>query len=153
MAKTARLIKPKVSIVPVLPKDVSKYWPLAEFMIKEALQYSGQYADSKHFYELLLTDQMQLFIMFGNDEHEQNKVFGIAVTRIGVMPNYNQFEIVICTGTRRDIWEDNLIDHLTNFAKQNDCKRICVWAIRGWERISKKWGWEKKHVQLVKDIK
>ena len=82
MAKTARLIKPKVSIVPVLPKDVSKYWPLAEFMIKEALQYSGQYADSKHFYELLLTDQMQLFIMFGNDEHEQNKVFGIEKSKI-----------------------------------------------------------------------
>ena len=104
MAKTARSIKPRVSIVPVQPTEVAKYWLLAEFMIAEALKYSGKYADSKHIYDLLLTDQMQMFIMFGNDEVQHSKVFGIAVTRIGELPNYNQLEIVICTGKDRD-WE------------------------------------------------
>ena len=32
-------------------------------------------------------------------------------------------------------------------------KELCIWARPGWERVSKKWGWEKKHVQLVKDLK
>ena len=153
MAKTARSIKPRVSIVPVQPTEVAKYWLLAEFMVAEALKYSGRYADPKHIYDLLLTDQMQMFIMFGNDEYEQNKVFGIAVTRIGELPNYNQLEIVICTGSRRELWEDKLVEEITKFAQQNDCKRLCIWARPGWEKVSKKWGWEKKHVQLVKDLK
>ena len=55
---------------------------------------------------------------------EHNKVFGIAVTRIGELPNYNQLEIVICTGSRRELWEDKLVEEITKFAKQNDCKRI-----------------------------
>ena len=40
MARAAKKIKPSVNIVPVLPKDVERFWPLAEFMIKEALIYS-----------------------------------------------------------------------------------------------------------------
>jgi len=91
--------------------------------------------------------------MFGSDESEENKVFGIAVTRIGSMPNYDQLEIIICTGKRRELWEDKIVSHITNFAKQNKCKRLCIWARPGWEKVSKKWGWKKKHVQLVKDIK
>jgi|TARA_A100001201_G_C4079689_1_gene198508 esterase/lipase superfamily enzyme len=152
METTARKIKPNVNIVSVQPLEVSKYWLLAEFMVSEALKYSGGYADSKHIYDQLLTDQMQLFIMFGNDETEHNKVFGIAVTRVGAMPNFNQLEIIICTGQRRDIWEDKFVSTITNFARQNDCKRLCIWARPGWERVSKKWGWKKQHVQLVKEL-
>ena len=153
MARAAKKIKPSVNIVPVLPKDVERFWPLAEFMIKEALIYSGRYAESSDIYSLLLKDEAQLFVMFGSDETEENKVFGIAVTRIGSMPNYDQLEIIICTGKRRELWEDKIVDHITNFAKQNKCKRLCIWARPGWEKVSKKWGWKKKHVQLVKDIK
>jgi len=91
--------------------------------------------------------------MFGSDESEENKVFGTCVTRISSMPNYDQLEIVICTGKRRDLWEDKIVATITAFAKANQCKRLCIWARPGWERVSKKWGWKKKHVQLVKDIK
>jgi esterase/lipase superfamily enzyme len=153
MARINKKIKAAVNIVAVVPKDVHRFWPLAEFMIAEALAYSGKYADAKHIYELLLKDQMQLFIMFGSDEFEENKVFGVCVTRVAAMPNYNQLEIVICTGKRRELWEDKIVAHITNFAKTNDCKRLCVWARPGWEKVSKKWGWKKKHVQLVKDVK
>ena len=153
MATAQKRIKPLVNVLPIEPKDIDRFWPLMEFMIAEALKYSGKYADSKHIYDLLLTDQMQMFIMFGNDEVQHSKVFGIAVTRIGELPNYNQLEIVICTGTRRELWEDKLVEEITKFAQQNDCKRLCIWARPGWEKVSKKWGWEKKHVQLVKDLK
>ena len=153
MHKTAkRSIKPKVSIIGVKPVEVTTYWPLAQFLIREALNYSGKYAEPKHFYELLLTDQMQLWIMFGNDEAAQNKMFGICITRIVDMPNYPQLEIIICTGSRRDLWEDRLIAEVTDFAKHNKCKRLSIMARPGWERISKKWGWKKRHVQLEKWI-
>jgi len=153
MGRTAKQTKPQVNVVAVVAKDVQKFWPLSEFMVAEALKYSGEYADAKHIYDELIADKMQLFIMFGSDESEENKVFGTCVTRISSMPNYDQLEIVICTGKRRDLWEDKIVATITAFAKANQCKRLCIWARPGWERVSKKWGWKKKHVQLVKDIK
>ena len=38
------------------PKDVERFWPLAEFMVTEALKYSGEYASSKHIYDYLKKD-------------------------------------------------------------------------------------------------
>ena len=145
-------IKPLVSILPLEPKDIERFWPLAEFMVAEALSYSGKYADAAWVREELKKDMMQSWIMFGSDELEENKVFGICVGRIGVMPNFNQYEIVICTGKRRELWEDNLIKTVTDFAITNKCKRLSIMARPGWERVSKKWGWKKKHVQLEKWI-
>jgi len=91
-------IKPLVSILSLEPKDIERFWPLAEFMVAEALLFSGKYADSAWVLEQLKKDMMQCWIMFGSDEFEENKVFGVCVGRIGIMPNYNQYEIVICTG-------------------------------------------------------
>jgi len=150
MKQTKKKLKPLVNVITVEPRHVERFWPLAEFMVSEALNYSGKYADSKHIYEYLLKDMMQCWIMFGSDENEENKVFGIGITRISEMPNYNQLEIVICTGKRRDLWEDQFVDTITKFAKSNGCKRLCIWARAGWEKVSKKGGWQKKHVQLEK---
>ena len=152
MAKTARSIKPRVSIVPVQPTEVSKYWLLAEFMVAEALTFSGKYADSSYIFRELKKDIMQCWIMFGSDETEENKVFGVCIGRIAELPNYNQYEIVICTGKRREFWEDQLVKEVTEFAKHNTCKRLCIMARPGWEKVSKKWGWKKRHVQLEKWI-
>ena len=145
-------IKPLVSVITIEPKDVERFWPLAEFMVSEALAFSGKYADASWVYDQMKKDLMQCWIMFGSDETEENKVFGICIGRVAVMPNYNQYEIVICTGKRRDLWEDRLILEVTDFAKHNKCKRLSIMARPGWERISKKWGWKKRHVQLEKWI-
>ena len=141
-------IKPLVSIIPLEPTDVEKFWPLAEFMVTEALAFSGKYAESSWVYEQLQKDLMQCWIMFGSDEQEENKVFGICVGRVAEQPNYKQYEILICTGKRRDLWEDSLIKNVTDFATLSECKRLCIMARPGWEKVSKKWGWKKKHVQL-----
>jgi hypothetical protein len=110
-------IKPLVSILSIETKDIERFWPLAEFMVAEALVFSGKYADSSWIFKELKKDLMQCWIMFGSDESEESKVFGICIGRIGVMPNYNQYEIVICTGKRRDLWEDELIKNVTDFAQ------------------------------------
>ena len=145
-------IKPLVNILPIEPKDIERFWPLAEFMVAEALAFSGKYADSSYIFRELKKDVMQCWIMFGSDETEENKVFGVCIGRIAELPNYNQYEIVICTGKRREFWEDQLVKEVTEFAKHNTCKRLCIMARPGWEKISKKWGWKKRHVQLEKWI-
>ena len=93
---------------------------------------------------------MQCWIMFGSDETEENKVFGVCIGRIAELPNFRQYEIIICTGKRREFWETQLVNQITEFAKHNTCKRLSIMARPGWERVSKQWGWKKKHVQLEK---
>jgi len=141
-------IKPLVNVLPIEPKDVERFWPLCEFMVAEALAFSGKYADPEFIFRELKKDVMQSWIMFGSDETEENKVFGVAVGRIAELPNFNQYEIVICTGKRREFWESQLVKQITEFAKHNKCKRLSIMARPGWERVSKQWGWKKKHVQL-----
>ena len=46
-------IKPLVSVLPIEPKDIERFWPLMEFMIAEALAFSGKYADVEYFYREL----------------------------------------------------------------------------------------------------
>ena len=68
-------IKPLVSVLPIEPKDIDRFWPLAEFMVAEALAFSGKYADSSYIFRELKKDIMQCWIMFGSDETEENKYF------------------------------------------------------------------------------
>ena len=75
------------------------------------------------------------------------------VTRIAALPTFSQLEAIITTGKKRYLWEDKLVSTVSRFAKLNNCKKLSFWCRPGWARVSKKWGWEKKHVQLVKDLK
>tara|TARA_Y100000114_G_scaffold67917_1_gene62248 strand:+ start:1140 stop:1601 length:462 start_codon:yes stop_codon:yes gene_type:complete len=144
--------KPDISVLSVEPKFVEKFWPLCDFMVAEALKYSGEFAEPRDLKELLLKDEAQLFIVFGSDEEEINQVFGLFITRIAALPNYNQLEAIICTGRKRDLWEDKIVKTVTSFAQVNKCKRLCFWVRPGWSRVSKKWGWKAKHIQMVKDV-
>ena len=84
-AEKLEQIEKKVSVLPIKPVDVDKCWPLVHFLIAEALKYSGQYADAHHIKEFLVKGEMNLFIMFGSDDGETNKVFGCCVTRFFVI--------------------------------------------------------------------
>jgi len=66
-------IKPLVSILPLEPKDIERFWPLAEFMVAEALAFSGKYAGSSWVMNELKKDMMQCWIMFGSDELKRIK--------------------------------------------------------------------------------
>ena len=37
----AKTIKKEVGVLFIEPKRIEEYWPLAEFMVKEGLQYDG----------------------------------------------------------------------------------------------------------------
>ena len=99
-------IKPDISVLSVEPKYIDKFWPLCDFMIAEALKYSGGFAEPKDIKDLLKKDEAQMFLVFGSDEEELNQVFALFVTRIAALPNYSQLEAIICTGRKRHLWED-----------------------------------------------
>jgi|TARA_R100000455_G_C6210266_1_gene78060 hypothetical protein len=152
MQKVKQLTKPKIDIISIEPQYIDKFWPLCDFMIAEALQYSGGFASPHHIKDLLKKDEAQLFLAFGNDEEELNQVFALMVTRIAALPNFNQLEAIITTGKKRYLWEDALVSTVTKFAKLNNCKKLSFWCRPGWARVSKKWGWKVKHIQMERDV-
>ena len=72
-------IKPLVSVLPIEPKDIERFWPLAEFMVSEALAFQESMQTLNGSLDELKKDLMQIWIMFGSDEQEENKVFGVCV--------------------------------------------------------------------------
>ena len=85
-------IKPLVSVIPIESKDVETFWPLAEFMVSEALAFSGKWADSSYFYDELKANTMQLSLMF------QCKTFCVllAYLTLSLIKEINIFILLSC---------------------------------------------------------
>ena len=147
-----KTISQQVQIIPVLPQEIDKFWGLVEFLIAEALKYGGSYADLKDIKEELEKDRMQLFVMFGQDEDGETKVFGCCTTRIFVNPNFSELQGCICTGKKYQMWVDQLVHTLENFAKVNKCKRLNMLGRPGWKKFVGNHGWKVKHYQYQKEI-
>jgi len=150
--QTIKKEQDQVSIIPVYPEEVSRYWPLVHFMIAEAIKYGGSYAEPKHIKEELEQDRMQLFIMFGVDDDGENKVFGCMTTRIYANPNFDELQACICTGKKMHLWIENLINSLEKFAKDNGCKRICMLGRPGYKKFVSPHGWKVKHYEYQKEL-
>ena len=91
-----KIIKHNIEILPISTKQIEEMWGLVHFMIAEAIQYSGNYAEAKHIKELLLRGENQLFLIFGSEEDGINKVFGVCTTRIFENPNFSELQCLIC---------------------------------------------------------
>ena len=60
-----KLIEKRVDVLHINSSDVERFWPLVNFMIAEALKYSGGFANAHHIKDYLIEGSMQLFLVFG----------------------------------------------------------------------------------------
>ncbi len=74
-----KTIKANVDVLCIKPQEVDTFWPLVEFLVSEALKFSGQYADAKHIKELVKKNIMHLWVMFGTDEDGENKYLDVVL--------------------------------------------------------------------------
>lgn len=147
-----KITKAEIECLFIKPSEVETFWPLVEFFIAEALKYSGQYAEPKHIKELLEKNVMHLWIMFGKDEDEENKVFGCCTTRFFDNPNFKELQGLICTGKKMPLWFPKLIKAAEEFAKINNCKRITALMRPGYRKIMKNFDWKMKHCEFQKEL-
>ena len=142
-----------VDVLEITPSIMDDYWLLVEFMLREGLKYDGNPMSIEHLKLLIREGQLQLFMMFGSDDGETAKVFGTCVTRITALPNYNQCEVILLKGEKRELWQDTLADTIESLAKSSACKRIAVHARPGWQPFLKTKGWGVKRYLYTKEIK
>ncbi len=146
-------INKKVEVLEVFPNLLDEYWNLVDFMLREGLKYDGDPMSITDLKTMIKKGQSQLFIMFGSDDGSQYKVFGVCVTRITALPNFNQCEVILLKGEKRELWQDELADTIEKLAKSADCKRIAVHARPGWQPFLKTKGWGVKRYLYTKEIK
>jgi len=147
-----KIIKNNIEVLPIIPSKVEDIWSLVHFMIAEALVYSGKYADAEDIKQLLLSGDNQLFLIFGSENDESNKVYGVVTTRIFENPNFKELQGLICTGKKMHLWEEKLINALEQFAKVNGCKKIKAYMRPGYKKVMTKYGYKQRHVEFEKEL-
>jgi hypothetical protein len=147
-----KIIKNDIEVLQIIPSKVEDIWSLVHFMIAEALVYSGRYAEPEDIKQLLLSGDNQLFLIFGSEEGETNKVYGVVTTRIFENPNFKELQGLICTGKKMNLWEEKLINTLEQFAKVNGCKKIKAYMRPGYKKIMPKYGYKSRHVEFEKEL-
>ena len=144
MLPEKKQIKKEVNVLYIDSTKVLEYWNLVDFMLREGLKYDGNPMNIEDLKEGLLDRSYQLFMIFGSDDGEKYKVFGVFVTRIMELPNYKQCEVILLKGEKRELWQDEAADAIENLAIQEDCKKIAVHARPGWKNFLKSKQWEVK---------
>src|SRR5210317_377703 len=147
-----KIINNDIEILPIVPSKVEDIWSLVHFMIAEALVYSGRYAEPEDIKQLLLSGDNQLFLVFGSEGEESNKVYGVVTTRIFENPNFKELQGLICTGKKMNLWSDKLVKTLEEFAKVNNCKRVTALMRPGYKKIMTKYNWKVKHYEFQKEL-
>ena len=146
-------IKKQVEVLEIFPSSLDEYWNLVDFMLREGLKYDGDPMSILDLKKLIKQGQLQLFIMFGSDDEIKYKVFGVCVTRITALPNFNQCEVILLKGEKRELWQDDLANTIEGLAKSTQCKRVAGHARPGWQPFLKTKGWDVKRYLYTKEIK
>lgn len=152
MLPKKKRIKKEVNVLYIAPNKIEEYWSLVNFMLREGLKYDGDPMSIKDLKDGLLDGAFQLFMMFGSDDGDKYKVFGVFVTRVSVLPNFKQCEVILLKGEKRELWQDEAAQAIENLAIQEDCKRIAVHARPGWQKFLKERDWEVKRYLYTKEL-
>ena len=127
-------IKKGVEVLEIYSQTLDTYWDLCDFMLREGLKYDGDPMSIEDLKKCIKEGSMQLYMMFGSDDAKGYKVFGVCVTRIMMLPNFKQCEVILLKGEKRELWQDELANTIEKLAKETGCKRIAVQATdRDWE--------------------
>jgi hypothetical protein len=153
MLPEKKKIRKEVNVLFIAPNKVEEYWSLVDFMLREGLKYDGDPMSIKDLKNGLLDGSFQLFIMFGSDDGEKYKVFGVFVTRIMVLPNYKQCEVILLKGEKRQLWQDEAAETIEDLARSEGCKKIAVHARPGWKEFLGTKEWKVKRYLYTKELK
>jgi len=116
-------IKKQVGVLHIDATKLDEYWSLVEFMLREGLKHDGEPMSIEDLKEGIKEGAFQLFTMFGSDDGIRYKVFGVFVTRIMILPNYKQCEVILLKGEKRELWQDEAADTIEDLAISEGCKK------------------------------
>jgi len=139
-----------VKLVSIPKNKINDVWNIVENDIQNALNRSGNYANSQHFKDACNKGVFQLWILWDNDS--KHKYYGLVVTELVKRPLQKCLNIRIMTGKHREKWQ-HMIKFIEDFGKKQGCDKMELIARPGWEKVLKQFNYAKSHVLLEKNLK
>ena len=141
-----------MNLVNIPSSRLDDVWNLVKKDISEALSYSGNHTDADFVYDCVKADKMQLWVVWDKDKPTTlEKYYGVVVTEIVKRKLIQSCNIFIVTGRQRQKWQ-HLISVLEDFALENNCTNMELFARKGWEKIMEQFDYKKTNVVLEKQI-
>jgi len=141
-----------MNLVNIPSSNLDDVWSLVKKDISEALSYSGNHTDADFVYDCVKKNKMQLWVVWDKDKPTTlEKYYGVVVTEIVKRKLIQSCNIFIVTGRNRQKWQ-HLISVLEDFALENNCTNMELFARKGWEKIMEQFDYKKTHVVLEKQI-
>ena len=141
-----------MKLVNIPSSNLDDVWSLVKKDISEALSYSGNHTDADFVYDSVREDKMQLWVVWDKDKSTTlEKYYGVVVTEIVKRKLIQSCNIFIVTGRHRQKWQ-HLISVLEDFALENNCTNMELFARKGWKKIMEQFNYKTTHVVLEKTI-
>ena len=141
-----------MNLVKIPKSNLDDVWSLVKKDISEALSYSGNHTDADFVYDSVREDKMQLWVVWDKDKSTTlEKYYGVVVTEIVKRKLIQSCNIFIVTGRHRQKWQ-HLISVLEDFALENNCTNMELFARKGWKKIMEQFNYKTTHVVLEKTI-
>ena len=141
-----------MKLVNIPTSNIEDVWSLVKKDISEALSYSGNHTDSDFVYDCVKENKMQLWVVWDKDKPTTlEKYYGVVVTEIIQRKLKRSCQIFIMTGRHRQKWQ-HLISVIEDFAEEQECQQMELYARPGWQKILQNYNYKRTHVVLEKTI-
>ena len=141
-----------MKLVNIPSSNLDDVWSLVKKDISEALSYSGNQTDAQFVYDCIKENKMQLWVVWDKDKPTTlEKYYGVVVTEIVQRKLKRSCQIFIMTGKHRQKWQ-HLISVLEDFAEEQECQQMELFARPGWQKILQNYNYKRTHVVLEKPI-
>ena len=85
----------------------------------------------------ILSGTSVLWLAF--EETEDNHIYGVTITTVQKYPRCAMLNIWYTAGHKLRLWQDQMMEVLTRYAKDNQCAKIELTGRKGWEKALKAW--------------
>jgi type II secretory pathway component PulJ len=141
-----------MKLVNIPSSNLDDVWSLVKKDISEALSYSGNQTDAQFVYDCIKENKMQLWVVWDKDKPTTlEKYYGVVVTEVVQRKLKRSCQIFIMTGKHRQKWQ-HLISVLEDFAEEQECQQMELFARPGWQKILQNYNYKRTHVVLEKPI-
>ena len=141
-----------MNLVRIPTSNINDVWNLVKKNIEEALSFSGSYTDSDFILECVKSEKMQLWILWDKEQTTSiEKYYGVVVTESIQRKLKRSCNIFIVTGRHRQKWQ-HLVESLEDFAIEQNCDCMELYARPGWDKIMRKLNYKKTHIVLEKQL-
>lgn len=138
------------------PADVDRLWPVLEADLEAALEAQALGFDTA----AMLKDRAReggVLLVVINDEHQEHLVT-VALEMIPV-PDLQAdgallqaCNVIACGGSQMDLWLGQMVDVVTQVAKEQGCSIICWRGRPGWARKMKAYNFEAHYTVMSRRI-